>query len=338
MKQIVECIPNVSEGKDVSVINTLKRVIKSVDGVDLLHIDRGKSANRTVFTFIGTPIRVIEAGFLLIKHAYRLIDMSKHKGVHPRIGAVDVCPFVPLQNISIHETVKYAHTLAQKVGNELEIPVYCYGNAAKKEERTNLARIRKGEYEGLKTKIFMNEWKPDFGPVVFNKKFGAMAIGARNILIAYNVNLQTKNIDIVQEIASRIRQSGKKVKKKDGKWHNQTYKTTLQNVKALGWYLPEYGLSQVTTDIIDTYTTPIHVVYETIIRLAKEYGIQTKGSEIVGLVPLRAIIEAGRYYADKNNEEKRNEEDLANMAIQFLGLNTVSEFIPQKRIIEYIVQ
>jgi glutamate formiminotransferase/formiminotetrahydrofolate cyclodeaminase len=291
MKQIIECVPNVSEGRNRAVIEELAEVIRKVDGVKLLHTDIGESANRTVYTFVGNPAKVTEAAFQLIKRAGQLIDMQTHKGIHPRIGAVDVCPLIPVACISMEDTVRYAETLAIKVGSELQVPVFCYGFSAKEQKRIQLENIRREEYEGLKKKLTQQEWRPDYGPSAFIPKFGAVAIGARNYLIAFNVNLDTKNVDIAKEIASEIRESGRVVRSILGnKRKIQRIHRKLKDVKAIGWYAGEYECAQVSTNIINYNTTSIFKVFQTIVECARSKSINVTGSEIIGLVPLMSLV------------------------------------------------
>ncbi len=291
MKPILECVPNVSEGRNLSVIEELKQAISGVWGVKLLHTDIGYSANRTVFTFAGAVLPVMEAAFQLIKKAYQVIDMSNQKGTHPRIGAVDVCPFIPITGITMKETIEIADTLAQKVGEELQLPVYLYGYAAKNKLRFQLENIRKGEYENLSTKISDPLWQPDYGPVGFNKRFGATAIGARNFLIAYNVNLDTKDVKVAKEIAAEIRESGRTViKQNNSEDKKEKIPGKLKAVKAISWYSDEYECSQVSTNIIDYHSSSIFEVFKTIVANAKDRKVEVTGSEIIGLIPLESIF------------------------------------------------
>ena len=299
MTKIIECVPNFSEGKNIGIINEITAAAESVKGVVLLNVDRGEDANRTVVTFAGDPDSVSEAAFRAIKRASELIDMSRHKGVHPRFGATDVCPLIPLSGITMEETVEYARKLAERTGNELQIPVYCYEYAAFSEQRRSLAKCRAGGYEGLKDKINSEAWKPDFGPAEWTEQVagsGATAIGARKILIAYNINLNTKSVKIAKSIASEIRESGNK---------------GLKNVKAIGWYIEEFGKAQVSMNLTDISVTSVHVVSEQVCKKAEEHGVSVTGSELVGLIPLQAMIDAGKYYMQNQNISKQiSEEEL----------------------------
>jgi glutamate formiminotransferase/formiminotetrahydrofolate cyclodeaminase len=317
MDEIIECVPNISEGKDPAIINAIAGEIKKVEGVKLLDVDSNISANRTVITFAGAPPKVTVAAFNMIKKALDLIDMRTHKGVHPRIGTVDVCPLVPLRSISMKETAEYARQLAMKVAKELGIAVYCYGYAAYSENRKNLAQIRSGQYEGLKKKMSVPEWKPDFGPARFNPKSGATAIGARNIMLAYNINLDSKSLETAKNVASYIR-------------------TVLEGVKAIGWYISEYNCAQVSTNIYDTGKSPLYVVFEEVSKKADEYGVGVTGSEIVGLVPLEALVNAGKHFSARPHKSGPNSE-LIDLAIDKLGLNDVKVFDPGDKIIEFLL-
>ncbi len=325
MTKIIECVPNFSEGKNIRIIKEITAAAESVKGVVLLNVDRGEDANRTVVTFAGDPDSVSEAAFRAIKRASELIDMSLHKGVHPRFGATDVCPLIPLSGITMEETVEYARKLAEKTGNELKIPVYCYEYAAFSEQRKSLANCRSGGYEGLKEKIASEKWKPDFGPDIWSEriaKTGATAIGARKILIAYNINLNTKSANIAKSIASKVRESGN---------------GGLKNVKAIGWYIEEYGKAQVSMNLTDISVTPVHVVFEEVCKKAEEHGVSVTGSELVGLIPLQSMIDAGKYYLQKQNIPGQYfEEELIDKAIEYLGLDELSPFKPRDKIIEHL--
>jgi glutamate formiminotransferase/formiminotetrahydrofolate cyclodeaminase len=291
MGRIIECVPNVSEGRDKAVISKLASSIVSVKGVKLLHTDIGKSANRTVFTFAGPPEMVVESAFELIKTSSLFIDMSRHSGTHPRIGAVDVCPLVPISGISMEETIVFADILARKVGNDLDLPVYLYANSAVKSHMAHLENIRRGEYESLNEKIKNEEWIPDYGPVDFIPHFGAVVIGARDFLIAFNVNLGTENVEIAKNIAAEIRESGRIVKvKKNGHIIDGRVPGLLKKVKAIGWYEERYRCAQVSVNIVDYHISSIEKVFDTIAQLAVKYGVGVTGSEIIGLVPLRSIL------------------------------------------------
>jgi glutamate formiminotransferase / 5-formyltetrahydrofolate cyclo-ligase len=322
MNQIIECVPNISEGRDENTIAAIVRSVQKNDGVKLLHVDSGFSANRTVITFVGNHRIIGQAAFQMIKKATELIDMRNQKGEHPRLGAVDVFPFVPVKGISMEQTVKIARQTAQKVGVELKIPVYCYENAAFYPERKSLSFIRKGEYEGLAEKIKDQAWKPDFGPCEIHPKAGACIIGARPFLVAYNVNLDTTDISFAKKIAAMIRESSKS-------------KNALTRVRAIGWYMDEYKMAQVSTNILDYKTTSISKVYETVKRLANDFGIETKGSEIIGMLPEEAIIFAKTFYPDLNDV---NDKDIITKEIiNKTGLNAISEFEPSARIINNLI-
>lgn len=331
--KLVECVPNFSEGKDHKILEPIAGEIRSVTGVKLLDMDPGAATNRTVFTFAGAPDEVVEAAFLAIKKASLLIDMSKHKGAHPRMGATDVCPFVPISGITMKECIELAKRLGKRVGDELGIPVYLYDQAAQKPERKSLADIRTGEYEALPEKLKKPEWKPDFGPAKFNAKTGATAIGARQFLIAYNVNLNTNDVKIAKEIASTIREKGRV--KKDEKGNTICTPGLFKHCRATGWLIPEYNCAQVTINLTDFTVTPMHKVFDTCCREADKLGVRVTGSEIVGLVPKQAMIDAGRHYLKKSGGTMGvSEKTLIKTAIRSLGLNDVAPFDPEKKIIE----
>ncbi len=322
-KQIIECVPNISEGKDTAKIQAIAKAVEKVEKVQLLHVDSGRSANRTVFTFAGTPKNVTEAAFELIKKTAKLIDMKKQKGVHPRFGAIDVCPLIPVANITLAETVKYAHQLAQSVGKELAIPVYCYEQAAFKENRIHLDHCRKGGYESLKEKITKPEWKPDFGPALFNAKSGAIAIGVRQFLIAFNINLNTTHVNKAKDIAATIRHK------------REAGIPPFEKIKAIGWFIKEFGMAQVSMNIIDYKISPLAPVFDTIKKLAQEAGTDVKGSEIVGMIPEECLLDAGRYFiGDKQNTAKQ----YIHAAIENLGLNNLYTFNPEEKILEYALE
>ncbi|GAB4476575.1 MAG: glutamate formimidoyltransferase [Thermoflexibacter sp.] len=308
--QIIECVPNFSEGRDEEIISAIASAIQANNDIQLLEIDPNKDANRTVITFAGSPEAVIEAAFAGIAKASELIDMSKQKGAHPRIGAADVCPLVPLRGITMEETVKYARYLAERVGRELNIPVYCYEYAALRPERKNLAFIRKGEYEGLAKKMQNPDFQPDFGSPVFNAKSGATVIGARDILIAYNFNLNTQSVSIAKKIAAEVRDSG-----------NGIYR--LDHLKAIGWYMEHYGIAQVSTNLTNFRHTSLHLVFQTMSKVAQKYGTKVIGSELVGLIPLHALTDNGKMEI--------------NQAIDYLGLSVLRPFHPEKKIIELLL-
>ncbi len=335
MKRIIECVPNFSEGKRIEIIKAIGDAISSVPDSYLLHTDPGHDTNRTVYTFAGEPDAVVEAAFLAAQKASELIDMRNHKGMHPRIGALDVCPFIPISGISMDEVVAYARLFGKRLGDELDIPVYCYENSAYTELRRDLANCRKGEYEGLKSKLEDAEWKPDFGPVKINLKMGASIVGAREILIAYNVNLNTKSIEIAREIASDIRETGRKVSVQE---HTNIVPGLLKSVKAIGWYIDQYGCAQVSMNLTNYNITPIHVAYEEVKKKAEFYGLKVTGSELIGLVPLKTMLDAGLYYLAKQNISiNLPESEIINIAVESLGLNENRPFMPNERIIEYVI-
>lgn len=344
--KIIECVPNFSEGQDEKLIEALSKAIEHTEGVRLLHVDPGKSTNRTVVTFAGNPDAVIEAAFQAIKLASELIDMRFHKGEHPRMGATDVCPLIPISGISMEETVAYSKKLAARVGSELSIPVYLYENSATHPSRKNLADIRSGEYEGLEEKMKNPDWQPDYGPKSFNPKSGATVIGARDFLIAYNVNLNTKSTKLANEIAFDIRENGRPVKDpQTGKLiknqQGEILRTpgTCKSLKAIGWYIDEYGQAQVSMNLTNMLETPLHKAFEECRKSADRLGLVVTGSELVGLVPKKALLDAGVYFMKKQNRSLGiSEEELIDLAIQSLGLNSLALFEPQKRIIEYMLE
>lgn len=344
--KIIECVPNFSEGQDEKLIEALSKAIEHTEGVRLLHVDPGKSTNRTVVTFAGNPDAVIEAAFQAIKLASELIDMRFHKGEHPRMGATDVCPLIPISGISMEETVAYSKKLAARVGSELSIPVYLYENSATHPSRKNLADIRSGEYEGLEEKMKNPDWQPDYGPKSFNPKSGATVIGARDFLIAYNVNLNTKSTKLANEIAFDIRENGRPVKDpQTGKLiknqQGEILRTpgTCKSLKAIGWYIDEYGQAQVSMNLTNMLETPLHKAFEECRKSSDRLGLVVTGSELVGLVPKKALLDAGVYFMKKQNRSLGiSEEELIDLAIQSLGLNSLALFEPQKRIIEYMLE
>ncbi len=348
MKQLIECVPNFSEGNDMSIIKQITDQIESVESVKLLDVDPGKATNRTVVTFVGSPDDVVEAAFRGIKKATELIDMSKHSGEHPRFGATDVCPFVPISNISMEETVGYARKLAKKVGEELKFPVYCYEFAANKEERKNLATVRSGEYEGLAKKLKNPEWKPDFGLSEFVSQTGAIAISARNFLVAYNINLNTTSTRRANAIAFDIREAGR-VKREGNSLTGKIIKDesgkpvkipgSLKKTKAIGWYIEEYGIAQISINLTDITVTSVHKAFDETCKNATSRGIRVTGSELVGLIPLQALIDAGKHYLIKQNRSTGiSEREIIKIAVKSLGLDDLKPFIPEEKIIEYILR
>ena len=344
MNQIIECVPNFSEGRNQEVINEISEAISNTKGVHLLNVDPGQATNRTVMTFVGDPDSVISAAFNAIKAASEKIDMSKHSGEHPRFGATDVCPLIPVSNITFDELIPYAEKLAKKVSEELNIPIYLYEHAAREDKRRNLANVRSGEYEGLNKKINSKEWKPDFGSS-FNKKSGATAIGVRDFLIAYNINLNTKSTRLANAIAFDVREKGR-IKRKghpvigeivyDKNGNPDTIPGSLKHVKAIGWYIEEFGIAQISMNLTNITETPIHTVFEEVVKKANARGASVTGSELVGLIPLKSMIDAGKYFLKKQNRSIGiPEEDIIKIAIESLGLNQVKTFDPNKNIIEY---
>lgn len=335
MKKIVEGVPNFSEGRDLSVIEKITDEIKKTPEVELLDVDPGKDTNRTVVTFAGSPEGALEAAFQAIKKAAELIDMSKHSGAHARMGATDVCPFVPVSGVTMEDCVEIAKKLGKRVAEELGIPIYLYEEAATSEKRRSLAYIRQGEYEALPEKLKKKEFKPDFGEPVFNKKSGATVIGAREFLIAYNVNLNTRRAFLATKIANRIREKGRTVTNKEtGK--KEQVPGTLKAVRGVGWYMDEYDMAQISINLLNYKVTPLYRVFEEADKLARESGIRVTGSELVGLIPLEAILQVGRYYLEKQGSSTGvSEKELVRVAVQSLGMNEVSEFNPEHKIIEY---
>jgi glutamate formiminotransferase/formiminotetrahydrofolate cyclodeaminase len=345
-KQIIECVPNISEGKDLTKIHTIANVVKEVDGVKLLDVDPGKATNRTVITFVGEPKNVIEAAFRLIKKASELIDMSKQTGEHPRFGATDVCPLVPIANISMEETASFAHQLGERVGEELGISGYFYENAATSDERKNLATVRSGEYEGLKDKLNNPNWKPDFGPSKFNQKVissGVTAISARDFLIAYNVNLNSTSTRRANAIAFDIRENGrvklvdgKKVLDKNGEAERIPGK--LKAVKGIGWYIDEYGIAQISYNLTNITITSMHEAFYETDLAAKKRGLRVTGSELIGLVPLQAMLDAADFYLTKQQRSLGiSDREKIKIAVKSLGLDDLKPFNPKERIIEYVM-
>ncbi len=344
MDKIVECVPNFSEGRNKEVINKIAEAIESVEGAMLLDVDPGEATNRTVFTFVGDPDSVVEAAFRAIKTASELIDMRKHHGEHPRMGAADVVPFVPVSGITMEECAELAEKLGKRVGEELGIPVYLYENAARTEERRSLANIREGEYEALPKKLADPKWKPDFGPAEFNEhvaRTGATVIGAREFLIAYNVNLNTRDKKLAHEIALNIREKGRFKRDANGKivrdenGNKVRVPGKLKAVRAIGWYIDEYGQAQVSINLINYKVTPLHKVFETCVEEAQKLGLRVTGSEIVGLVPKAAIVEAGRYFLEKQGRSTAvSEEELIHIADLSMGLSQLYKFEPDEKIIE----
>ena len=333
--QLIECVPNFSEGNDLNIIKQITDEIEKIEGVRLLNVDPGKATNRTVVTMVGEPARVIEAAFNAIKKAGELIDMSKHKGEHPRMGATDVCPLIPIANISMEETAKYSQQLAKRVGEELKIPVYLYEAAQPDPSRNNLSVIRAGEYEGFFKKIKEPKWKPDFGPAEFDAKRGGTVIGARDFLVAYNVNLNTTSTRRANAIAFDVREAGRNIEK-DGKKINQP--GTLKSVKAIGWFIEEYGVAQISMNLTNINITPVHIAFDELCNKATARGIRVTGSELVGLIPLKAMTDASKYFLEKQKRSTGvSEKELIKIAIKSMGLDELTPFKPEERIIEYML-
>jgi len=348
MQKLIECVPNFSEGRDLDVIRQITGAIESMDGVALLDVDPGATTNRTVVTFVGSPEGAVEAAFRAIQKAAEVIDMRKHKGAHPRMGATDVCPFVPVSNVSWEEAIACAHQLARRVGDELNIPVYLYERAAKNKSRLNLSVIRAGEYEGFFEKIKDPVWKPDFGPVVFNEKSGATVIGARDFLVAYNVNLNTKAVRRANSVAFDVREQGR-IKTEDGtpsgkpvldaKGRPAHIPGMLKHVKAIGWFVEEYGIAQVSMNLTNIEETPLHAAFDACAEAASKRGLRATGSEIVGMVPKKCLMDAGRYFLRKQKwSEGAAEEELIDIAIRSMGLSELKPFDPKEKVIEFKIE
>ena len=350
MKQLIECVPNFSEGRNLEVIKQITNEIEAVEGIKLLDVDPGASTNRTVVTFVGEPADVLEAAFRGIRKAQELIDMRNHHGDHPRFGATDVCPLVPVAGITMEETAEYARKLAERVGKELSIPVFCYENSAFKPERRNLANCRQGEYEALKERIVTKEWKPDFGPNKFTEsvaKSGASAIGARDFLIAVNYNLNTTSTRRANAIAFDVREKGRPKREgnpitgkivKDANGNPVMIPGTLKGTKAIGWFIKEYGIAQVSMNITSIRETPLHVAFEEVCKKAAARGIRVTGTEIVGLVPKSVLIDAADYYLAKQQRSLGiDEAEKMKIAIKSMGLDDLKPFKPEEKVIEYMI-
>jgi glutamate formiminotransferase / formiminotetrahydrofolate cyclodeaminase len=348
MDPIIECVPNFSEGNNAELIKQITDQIEGVAGVRLLNVDPGKATNRTVVTLVGAPAAVIEAAFRAIRRAGELIDMSVHKGEHPRMGATDVCPLIPVAGISMEETAEWAKRLAQRVGSELKLPVYLYEAAQSDKSRSNLSVIRAGEYEGLETKIKQPAWKPDFGPAIFDAKRGATVIGARDFLVAYNVNLNTTSTRRANAVAFDVREAGRVKREgdpvtgkivKDAQGNPVSIPGKLKAVKAIGWYIEEYGIAQISMNLTNIQITPVHIAFDEVCRSAAERGLRVTGSELVGLIPLQAMLDAGKYFLQKQQRSIGvSEKELIRMAILSLGLDELAPFHPEERIIEYLLR
>src|SRR5213596_2758284 len=348
MEKLIECVPNFSEGRDEKIIRQITDAIKSADGVSLLDVDPGATTNRTVVTFVGSPEAAVEAAFRGIQKASELIDIRKHKGAHPRMGATDVCPFIPVSNVSWEEAIACARKLGKRVGDELRIPVYLYEKAAKDKSRSNLAVIRAGEYEGFAEKIRQPEWKPDFGLAKLNEKAGATAIGAREFLIAYNVNLNTKSVRRANSVAFVVREQGR-FKTEDGTPSGKKILDAngepvrvpgmLKHVKAIGWFVKEYGIAQVSMNLTNIEETPLHAAFDACLEAASKRGLRVTGSEIVGMVPKKCLTDAGRYFLRKQKwSEGVSEEELIDIAIRSMGLSELKHFDPKEKVIELKIE
>jgi glutamate formiminotransferase/formiminotetrahydrofolate cyclodeaminase len=339
MQPLLECVPNFSEGRNPEIIRQISETIASVEGVSLLDVDPGKATNRTVMTFVGNPDAVLEAAFQAIKKASELIDMRVHKGEHPRFGATDVCPLVPVSGITMEEAAAYARKLGQRVGEELKLPVYLYESAASAPHRKNLSNVRSGEYEGLEAKLKHPDWQPDFGPAEFVPKTGTIAIGARDFLIAVNFNLNTTSVRRANAISFDVREAGRVVKQMDPKTGAETevrVPGTLKSAKAIGWFIEEYGIAQVSMNLTDIQTTSLHQAFDAVVLSASNRGIRVSGTEIVGMVPLRVLTEAGRHYLKKQQRSVGIPDgELIRIAIKSMGLDDLGPFDPSQKVIEY---
>jgi len=348
MKQLIECVPNISEGRNPEIYNTIAQTVEQIDGVKLLDVDPGVATNRTVITFVGEPQPVVEAALLLVQKAHELIDMSNHSGEHPRFGATDVCPLVPIANITMEEVVKYAHQLGERIGKELELSGYFYESAATSDERKNLATVRAGEYEGLSKKLESADWKPDFGPAKFNEKFGCVAVGARDFLVAYNVNLNTTSTRRANSVAFDVREKGRIKREgdpvtgtivKDEEGNPEWIPGKLKAVKGIAWFIEEYGIAQVSMNLTNISTTAVHEAFEACRESANQRGLRVTGSELVGLIPKKALIEAGKFYLKQQNRSTGvAETELIKIAIKSLGLDDLAPFDPNKKVIEYVMK
>lgn len=347
MKKLIECVPNFSEGRDMGIIKQITDVIEAVEGVQLLDVDPGAATNRTVVTIVGTPDEVLDAAFRAVKRASEVIDMRKHKGEHPRMGATDVCPLIPVANISMEETAELARKLAERIGSELGIPVYCYENAAFTPERRNLANCRSGEYEGLPQKLKDPNWKPDFGPAAFHEKAGATAVGARDFLVAFNVNLNTTSTRRANSIAFDVRERGRPLREgnpitgkivKDEKGNPVNVPGSLKSVKAIGWFIEEYGIAQISMNLTNIGITPVHIAFDEVCKKADARGVRVTGSELVGLIPLKAMLDAGKYFLAKQQRSLGvDDAELIKIAVKSMGLDDLKPFKPEEKIIEYVL-
>ncbi len=351
MKQLIECVPNISEGRDMNIINQVTAEIEKVEGVKLLDVDPGATTNRTVITFVGEPEPVCEAAYMVVKKAAELIDMRQHHGAHPRQGATDVCPLIPVSNITMDEVVEYAHKLGKRLGEELNIPIYCYESAAYKPERKNLAYCRKGEYESLQSRLGSEEWKPDFGPNEWNEhvaQTGATQVGARDFLIAINYNLNTTSTRRANAIAFDVREKGRPQREggkvtgkpmKDEKGNPIMIPGTLKGTKAIGWYIEDYGIAQVSMNITSINVAPVHKCFDEVCRCAANRGVRVTGCEIVGLIPKKVLIDAGKYYLNKQQRSLGvSEDEIMKIAIKSMGLDDLKPFDPKEKVIEFLIE
>ena len=351
MKQLIECVPNISEGRDMNVINQVTAEIEKVEGVKLLDVDPGATTNRTVITFVGEPEQVCEAAYRVVQKASELIDMRQHHGAHPRQGATDVCPLIPVSNITMDEVVEYAHKLGKRLGEELNIPIYCYESAAYKPERKNLAYCRKGEYESLQSRLGSEEWKPDFGPNEWNDRVaqtGATQVGARDFLIAINYNLNTTSTRRANAIAFDVREKGRPQREggkvtgkpmKDEKGNPIMIPGTLKGTKAIGWYIEDYGIAQVSMNITSIAVAPVHKCFDEVCRCAANRGVRVTGCEIVGLIPKKVLIDAGKYYLNKQQRSLGvSEDEIMKIAIKSMGLDDLKPFDPKEKVIEFLIE
>lgn len=348
MSRLIECVPNFSEGRDMGKIKQITDEIEAVEGVTLLDVDPGRDTNRTVVTFVGDPDAVCEAAFRAVRKASQVIDMTKHSGAHPRMGATDVCPLVPVSGITMEEAAEYARRLARRIGEELALPVYCYESAAFEEKRRNLASVREGEYEGLRKKLEDPAWKPDFGPARFNAGAGAVIVGARDFLVAFNVNLNTTSVRRANAIAFDVRERGREKREgnpitgkvvRDEEGNPVMIPGSLKAVKAIGWYIPEYGFAQISMNLTNIGLTPVHVAFDEVCSKADARGIRVTGSELVGLIPLRSMLDAGRYFLHRQQRSAGlSDEELIRTAVRSMGLSELKPFNPDEKIIEYVLR
>jgi glutamate formiminotransferase/formiminotetrahydrofolate cyclodeaminase len=344
MSRIIECVPNFSEGRDKATLQAIAQAVESVDGVKLLDMDPGAATHRTVFTFAGEPEAVVEAAVRAAKAGVERIDMGKHSGEHPRFGALDVCPLVPIAGVTMEETVEHARTLARRLGEEVGLTIYCYEEAALRPARKNLADVRAGEYEGLAAKLGDPEWAPDFGPAAFQPRSGATAVGARDFLVAYNVNLNTTSVKLANQVACDVREKGRVkrdaagqvVRGADGAKLREP--GSLKQVKGIGWFIEEYGVAQISMNLTNISVTPVHVAFDEVVKKSAERGMRVTGSELVGLVPLRSMLEAGRHYLTKQQRSIGvSDAELIKIAVKSMGLDELAPFHPEEKIIEYVL-